>query len=122
MSKTILIVDDSSTMRQIVRATLTNAGYAVVEAENGREAVERLREIKPHLVITDLHMPVMDGLTFIRSVRAEPAYRTLPILMLTTEADESKKQEGRLAGATGWIVKPFNPERMLAIIGKVLPA
>lgn len=122
MGKTVLIVDDSSTMRQIVRATLANAGFAVVEAENGREAIERLPFAKPHLVITDLNMPVMDGLTFIRAVRAQPAYRHTPILMLTTESDERKKQEGREAGATGWLVKPFNPERMLAIIGKVLPA
>lgn len=122
MGKTVLIVDDSSTMRQIVRATLANAGFAVVEAENGRDALNKLPGAKPSLVITDLNMPVMDGLSLIKSIRGQPAHQRTPILMLTTESDEGKKQEGRAVGATGWIVKPFNPERLLAIISKVLPA
>jgi two-component system chemotaxis response regulator CheY len=123
MAKTVLVVDDSSTMRQMVSFTLTSAGFDVVEAGDGQEAVGKLNGgVKPNLVITDLNMPKMDGITFIKAVRAMPTFKFTPVLMLTTESDEGKKKEGQAAGATGWIVKPFNPDQMLKVIAKVLPA
>ena len=123
MAKQILVVDDSVTMRQMVSFTLTSAGFEVVEAGDGQEAVAKLNGgAKPNLVITDLNMPNMDGLSLIRAVRAMPAFKFTPLLMLTTESEESKKKEGQAAGATGWIVKPFNPEQMMKIVQKVLPA
>ncbi|MBI5855946.1 MAG: response regulator [Nitrospirae bacterium] len=122
MGKQILVVDDSATMRQMVSFTLTSAGFEVVEAGDGQEAVGKLNAgAKPNLVITDLNMPKMDGITFIKAVRAMPTFKFTPVLMLTTESDESKKKEGQAAGATGWIVKPFNPEQMLKVIAKVMP-
>jgi len=123
MGKTVLVVDDSSTMRQMVAYTLTNAGYVVVEAGNGKEAVTKLNGgTKPALVVTDLNMPEMDGITLIQEIRKMAAFKFTPILMLTTEAADDKKKAGQAAGATGWIVKPFNPEQMLKVIQKVLPA
>lgn len=123
MGKQILIVDDSATMRQMVSFTLTSAGFEVVEAGDGQEAVGKLNGgAKPNLVITDLNMPKMDGISLIKAVRAMPTFKLTPVLMLTTESDESKKKEGQAAGATGWIVKPFNPEQMLKVIAKVLPS
>ena len=123
MAKQILVVDDSVTMRQMVSFTLTSAGFEVVEAGDGQEAVAKLNGgAKPNLVITDLNMPNMDGLSLIRAVRAMPAFKFTPLLMLTTESEDSKKKEGQAAGATGWIVKPFNPEQMMKIVQKVLPA
>ena len=123
MGKQILIVDDSATMRQMVRFTLTSAGFDVVEAGDGKEAVGKLNGgAKPNLVITDLNMPNMDGISLIKAVRAMPSFKFTPVLMLTTESDEGKKKEGQAAGATGWIVKPFNPEQMLKVVAKVLPA
>ncbi|MBM4134845.1 MAG: response regulator [Nitrospira sp.] len=123
MGKQILIVDDSATMRQMVSFTLTSAGFEVVEAGDGQEAVGKLTGgAKPNLVITDLNMPHMDGISLIKAVRAMPPFKFTPVLMLTTESDEGKKKEGQAAGATGWIVKPFNPEQMLKVIAKVLPS
>jgi two-component system chemotaxis response regulator CheY len=123
MGKTVLVVDDSSTMRQMVAYTLTSAGYQVVEAGNGKEAVGKLNGgAKPALVVTDLNMPEMDGITLIQEIRKMPAFKFTPILMLTTESADDKKKAGQAAGATGWIVKPFNPEQMLKVIQKVLPA
>ena len=123
MSKTALIVDDSPTMRQMVAFTLTNAGFTVVEAEHGRDAVSKVADgSKVDIVVTDLNMPEMDGITLIKELRKMAAFKFTPILMLTTESAETKKQAGKEAGATGWIVKPFNPELMLKIIAKVLPA
>ncbi len=123
MGKTVLVVDDSSTMRQMVAYTLTNAGYEVVEAGNGKEAVGKLNGgAKPALVVTDLNMPEMDGITLITEIRKMAAFKFTPILMLTTESADDKKKAGQAAGATGWIVKPFNPEQMLKVIQKVLPA
>lgn len=123
MGKQVLIVDDSATMRQMVSFTLTTAGFDVVEAMDGQEAVAKLNAgVRPQLVITDLNMPKMDGISLIRAVRGMPALKFTPVLMLTTESDESKKKEGQAAGATGWIVKPFNPEQMLKVIAKVLPS
>lgn len=122
MAKTVLVVDDSPTMRQMVAFTLTNAGYQVVEAGNGKEAVGKVNAgAKPDLVVTDLNMPEMDGITLIKEIRKMPALKFTPILMLTTEASDDKKKAGQAAGATGWIVKPFNPEQMMAVIKKVLP-
>nr|MBI3614078.1 response regulator [Nitrospirota bacterium] len=123
MGKQILIVDDSATMRQMVSFTLASAGFEVVEAGDGKEAVGKLNAgAKPNLVITDLNMPNMDGISLIKAVRAMPSFKFTPVLMLTTESDEGKKKEGQAAGATGWIVKPFNPEQMLKVVAKVMPA
>ncbi len=119
MSLTIAIVDDSRTMLDMVGYTLRDAGYNVVEAEDGKLALGVLAKQKADLVITDLNMPNMDGLTLIKTLRAHAAYQSTPILMLTTEADREKKDAGRAAGATGWIVKPFNPEKLLAVVKKV---
>ena len=122
MGKTVLVVDDSVSMRQMVSFTLTGAGYEVVEAGDGKEAVDKLNGgAKPNLVITDLNMPNMDGITLIKAIRAMGPHKFTPILMLTTESSDAKKKEGQGAGATGWVVKPFNPEQMLATIKKVMP-
>lgn len=123
MGKTALIVDDSPTMRQMVAFTLTNAGFTVVEAEHGKDAVNKVAAgPKMDLVVTDLNMPEMDGIALIKELRKLNAFRFTPILMLTTESAAEKKQAGKEAGATGWIVKPFNPEILLKTIAKVLPA
>ena len=119
MSKTILTVDDSSSVRQVVAFTLRSADYTVAEASHGEEALTRL-QTPLHLVITDLNMPVMDGIELIRRVRAGGPNRYVPIIVLTTESQEVKKQEARAAGATGWIVKPFRPEQLLTVVKKVL--
>lgn len=119
MGKTILTVDDSSSVRQMVRFTLSDAGYNVVEAVDGRDALAKLTG-SVNLVITDLNMPNLDGIGLIRGIRANPAFRGVPILMLTTESQESRKQEGKAAGATGWIVKPFSKQQMLAVVKKVI--
>jgi two-component system chemotaxis response regulator CheY len=123
MSKTALVVDDSPTMRQMVAFTLTNAGFKVVEAEDGKDAVNKVAAgPKMDIVVTDLNMPEMDGISLIKELRKMAAFKFTPILMLTTESAADKKQAGKEAGATGWIVKPFNPELMLKIIAKLLPA
>ncbi|MCE5245434.1 MAG: response regulator [Candidatus Polarisedimenticolia bacterium] len=121
MSKEILIVDDSTSMRQMVAFTLRGAGYAVLEAADGREALDRF-SASPEvgLVVTDLNMPNLDGIGLIKALRAQPRGRFLPILMLTTESQDARKQEGKAAGATGWIVKPFRPEQLVAVVQKVL--
>jgi len=123
MGKTVLVVDDSVSMRQMVSFTLKGAGFEVVEAGDGQEAVTKLNGgAKPHLVITDLNMPNMDGIGLIKAIRGMAPHKFTPILMLTTESADGKKKEGQAAGATGWIVKPFNPDQMLATIKKVVPA
>jgi two-component system chemotaxis response regulator CheY len=119
MPKVILTVDDSASVRQLVKFTLSDAGYAVIEAVDGQDALAKLKS-PVNLVITDLNMPNLDGIGLIRNVRANPAYRGMPIIMLTTESQESRKQEGRAAGATGWIVKPFTTEQLLAVVKKVI--
>ena len=122
MGKTVLVVDDSPTMRQMVAFTLSNAGFTVVEAGNGKEAMGTIGGgTKPDLVVTDLNMPEMDGITLIQEIRKNAALKFTPILMLTTESSDDKKKAGQAAGATGWVVKPFNPEQMLKVIQKVLP-
>jgi two-component system, chemotaxis family, chemotaxis protein CheY len=115
------VVDDSKTMREMVAFTLKNAGYAVVEAEDGKAALNALSGGKMDAVITDLNMPNMNGFELIRALRANPLYKFTPILMLTTEGDAAKKEEGKASGATGWIVKPFNPEKLVEVVGKVCP-
>ncbi len=123
MGKTALVVDDSRTMRQMVSFTLTNAGFTVIEAEDGKDAVNKVAGgPKMDIVVTDLNMPEMDGITLIKELRKLASFKFTPILMLTTESAMEKKQEGKAAGATGWIVKPFNPEILLKTIAKVLPA
>lgn len=117
---TILVVDDSTTMRQMVCFTLTSAGHDVVEAADGQQGVEAAKNGKFDLVITDVNMPVMNGIELVRALRALPDYKFIPMLVLTTESDQSIKQRGREAGATGWIVKPFSPEVLLNTLGKVL--
>ena len=118
MAKTFLIVDDSASMRQLVSFTVKDAGYEVVTAENGKDALAKASSSRIDMVITDLNMPEMDGITFIRQLRGMPDYRFVPIVMLTTEAQEAKKQEGRAAGASGWIVKPFSPEKLMDVVRK----
>lgn len=120
MGKTIITVDDSASVRQMVSFTLKGAGYEVVEACDGRDAVSKLSGPPVHMVITDLNMPNLDGIGLIRAIRANPSCKFIPIVMLTTESQGSKKEEGKAAGATGWIVKPFKPEQLLAVVKKVL--
>jgi len=117
---TILAVDDSASMRQMVAFTLKGAGHQVVEAADGKQALDAARKTRVNLVVTDVNMPVMDGITLIKELRALPEYKFTPMLMLTTESAAHKKAEGKAAGATGWIVKPFNPDQLLATIQKVL--
>ena len=120
MSKTILTVDDSPSIRQMVAFTLRKAGYTVAEAGDGLQGVQAVQRETVHMVITDLNMPNMDGITMIRQLRALPQSRFIPIVMLTTESQPERKMEGKNAGATGWIVKPFTPEQLLAVVQKVL--
>ena len=116
----ILTVDDSPSMRQMISFTLAAAGYDVAEAADGRQGLERALRERFSLVLVDINMPEMDGLALIKALRAEPAYKHTPLLMLTTEGSPEKKREGRAAGATGWMVKPFNPERLLDTVQSVL--
>jgi two-component system chemotaxis response regulator CheY len=122
MAKKIMTVDDSATIRQMLNFTLTDAGFDVIEAIDGVDACKKLKENPVNMVITDLNMPQMDGIGLIREVRKDPANRFIPIIMLTTESQETKKQEGKSAGASGWIVKPFSPEQLLAVVKMVLVA
>lgn len=118
-AKRALTVDDSRTMREMVSFTLKSAGFDVMEAEDGKDALSKLGGAKLDVIITDLNMPNMNGFELIRALRADPNYKSTPILMLTTEGDEQKKTEGKSAGATGWIVKPFNPEKLVQVVNKV---
>lgn len=120
MSKNIMTVDDSSSVRQMVNFTLKEAGFDVVEAVDGSDAVEKLSDSPVQMVITDLNMPNMDGIELIRWIRSNPDHKFIPVIMLTTESQESKKSEGKAVGATGWIVKPFQPDQLLAVVKKVL--
>ena len=120
MGKLVLIIDDSTFMRELVASTLKRAGYEVIEGSNGQEGLDRLGENRVNLIISDVNMPVMDGLTFVKNVRSSTANEFTPILMLTTESSEERKKEGKAAGATGWIVKPFDPPQFLQTISKVV--
>ncbi len=120
MEKHILIVDDSESIREIVALTLVSSGYAVAKGCDGVDALQRLDGREFNLIIADLNMPNMDGIQLIREVRKKEGYTTIPILMLTTESQQSKKEEAKAAGATGWIVKPFVPEKLLEVIKKII--
>ncbi|MBI3529286.1 MAG: response regulator [Betaproteobacteria bacterium] len=120
MGKKILTVDDSPTMRQMVSHTLRGAGYEVIEAEDGVDGLDKAKRELVQLVLTDQNMPRMDGLTLVQSLRALPDYKTAPILVLTTESGDEMKAKGRAAGATGWMVKPFDPQRLVDVVRKVL--
>ncbi len=116
----ILAVDDSASMRQMVSFTLKGAGHTVVEASDGVDALTKAKQQKFDCVVTDVNMPNKDGIALIKDLRALPNYKFTPLLMLTTESGMDKKQQGKAAGATGWIVKPFNPDQLLKTIKKVL--
>ena len=120
MSKTILAVDDSASIRNMVSFTLKSAGYDVIEAVDGQDGLEKAKARKVSLVLTDQNMPRMDGLTLVKSLRAMPDYKAAPILILTTESSDDMKARGRAAGATGWLVKPFDPPKLLEVVRKVL--
>ncbi|MBI5593628.1 MAG: response regulator [Deltaproteobacteria bacterium] len=120
MSKVIMTVDDSASVRQMIGFTLRDAGYEVIEAVDGKDALSKVNDQTLNMVITDLNMPNMDGIGLIRALRAIPSCKFIPIIMLTTESQAEKKQEGKAAGATGWIVKPFKPEQLIAVVKKVL--
>jgi two-component system chemotaxis response regulator CheY len=119
MSLTVLTVDDSRTMREMLRMALADAGFHVVQAEDGQAGLDCLAEAAPDVIVTDINMPRLDGFGFIEGVRRDARHRATPILVLTTEGDAEKKNRGRQAGATGWIVKPFNAESLVAAIRRV---
>lgn len=120
MSKTIMVVDDSASVRQVVGLALKGAGYTVLEGCDGRDALSKLTGQKVHLIISDVNMPVMDGITFVTEVKKLPAYKFTPVIMLTTESQEAKKLQGQAAGAKAWVVKPFQPTQMLAAVSKLI--
>jgi len=120
MAKTILAVDDSSSIRQMIVFTLKGAGYQVVEAVDGNDGLNKAKANAIDLILTDQNMPNMDGLTMIKNLRAGAKYRATPILMLTTESSDAMKSQGRAAGATGWLVKPFDPQKLLEVVKKVI--
>lgn len=119
MAKTIMVVDDSASLRQVVSIALRGAGYDVVEGSDGKDALSKLTGQKVHLIISDVNMPNMDGITFVKEVKKHPNYKFTPIIMLTTESDENKKREGQTAGAKAWVVKPFKPEQMLVAVQRL---
>ncbi|WP_219615224.1 response regulator [Aeromonas salmonicida] len=120
MPKTVLIVDDSATIRQVVGMTLKGAGYEVMEACDGKDALRKLDGKKINLIISDVNMPNMDGISFVKEAKKLASYKFTPIIMLTTESLDSKKQEGQAAGAKAWVVKPFQPDQMLAAVAKLI--
>lgn len=122
MTKRVLTVDDSKTMLQMLQFALKQGGFEVIQGENGQEGLDLLEaNSNIDVIITDINMPVMDGITFIKELRKQPKNKAIPVLILTTESSQSKKEEGRSAGATGWIVKPFDPGKLLEVIRKVSP-
>src|SRR5690606_28557735 len=120
MGKTVMIVDDSASLRQVVAIALKGAGYDVLEAQNGQDALNKLDGKKINLIISDVNMPVMDGISMVKEVKKLPAYKFTPIIMLTTEGADDKKKEGQAAGAKAWIVKPFQPEQMLKAVSMLI--
>jgi two-component system chemotaxis response regulator CheY len=120
MAKTILAIDDSASIRQMVAFTLKSSGYEVVDAVDGMDGLDKAKAKSFNLILTDQNMPRMDGLTLIKNLRALPQYKTVPILMLTTESSDAMKQQGRAAGATGWLVKPFDPQKLIEVVKKVI--
>ena len=123
MGKSILIVDDSSSLRTVVKLALTRAGYEVIEAEDGQQGLAQLEKAgKVHLILSDVNMPNMDGFTFVSTLKQNPRHKFTPVVMLTTEVEDAKKERGRAAGAKAWMVKPFNPPQLLDVVAKLLPA
>jgi len=120
MAKKILVIDDSASLRQVVGIALKTAGYEVAEAADGRDALGKLDGGRVHLMICDVNMPVMDGISFVKEVKKLPDYRFVPIIMLTTESRENRKLEGQMAGAKAWVVKPFRPDQMLDAVSKLI--
>lgn len=120
MTKTVMIIDDSASIRLVVSIALKKAGYDVLEAEDGEDALNKLTGQKVHLIVCDVNMPNMDGISFLKAVKQNQSYKFTPIIMLTTESQERKKREGRAAGAKAWVVKPFKPDRMIAAIEKLI--
>lgn len=120
MQKTIMIIDDSATLREVVNMTLTKAGYEVLQANDGADAIAKLTGQKVHLIICDVNMPNMDGITFLKEIKQNQTYKFTPIIMLTTESQDAKKMEGKAAGAKAWIVKPFKPDQMLSAVEKLI--
>jgi two-component system chemotaxis response regulator CheY len=120
MGKKILVIDDSASLREVVSIALSGAGYEVVQAVDGSDALKHLDGGRIHLAICDVNMPVMDGIAFVKEAKKRPQYRFMPIIMLTTESRESRKQEGQAAGARAWVVKPFRPEQMLHAVNKLI--
>lgn len=120
MAKKVLVVDDSAVIRQVEETVLVKAGYEVVSANGGKEALVKMETAAFNLVLTDLNMPDLDGVSLIKQVRASAKHRLTPIVMVTTESKDSKKQEGKSAGATAWMVKPFTPDQLLAVVKRIL--
>jgi two-component system, chemotaxis family, chemotaxis protein CheY len=120
MAKSVLTVDDSASIRQMVAFTLKGAGYQVTEAVDGQDGIDKAKMSAFDLILTDQNMPKADGLTLIKTLRAQPNYKTVPMLMLTTEAGDAMKAQGKAAGATGWLVKPFDPPRLLEVVKKCI--
>ena len=121
MAKTILIVDDSSSLRMVVKLALSRAGYDVIEAGDGKEGLAQLEKAgKVHLIVSDVNMPVMDGIAFVTEVKKHPRHKFTPVVMLTTEGQDAKKEQGKAAGAKAWIVKPFNPPQLLDAVSKLI--
>ena len=119
MAKLILIVDDSASMRRVVGISLRSSGYDVIEGCDGKDALSKLTGQKVHLIISDVNMPVMDGIAFLKAVKQMPAYKFTPVIMLTTESAEEKKREGQAAGARAWVVKPFQPEQLVSAVQRL---
>jgi two-component system, chemotaxis family, chemotaxis protein CheY len=122
MAKRVLIVDDSASVRTVARIALSEAGYEIAEATNGEEALQRLADQRVHLIVSDVNMPVMDGIALLKRVKASPNYKFTPVIMLTTEAAQEKKEEGRSAGAKAWITKPFQPRSLVEAVSKLILA
>lgn len=120
MAKTILAIDDSASIRQMVSFTLKSSGYEVTEAVDGMDGLDKAKSKTFNLILTDQNMPRMDGITLIKTLRSMPQYKSVPILMLTTESSDAMKQQGRAAGATGWLVKPFDPQKLIEVVKKVI--
>ncbi|ASP39326.1 two-component system response regulator [Bacterioplanes sanyensis] len=120
MSKTIMVVDDSASIRQVVRIALNGAGYNVIEASDGKDALSKLTGEKIHLMISDVNMPNMDGISLVKELKKNPRYKFTPVIMLTTEAGKDKMAEGKAAGAKAWVVKPFQPPQMLDAVSKLI--
>lgn len=120
MTKTIMIVDDSASLRQVVAIALKGTGYSVLEACDGQDALNKLNGVKIHLIICDVNMPNLDGIGFVKQMKTLPNYKFTPVIMLTTEGSDEKKQAGQMAGARAWVVKPFRPEQMLSAVAKLI--